>query len=103
MATSRYRFPEQLRLKHLDIGTCFHFDYDVMTPPWTKRDGSPGEQTVVFSKAQEYQLVSPRKIRPVKTLMGAGQKRLVTFEGPAMGLGKGQGQLPVNTLVLPTW
>ena len=103
MAASRYRFSAQLRLKHLEVGECFQFEFDVMTPPWTKRDGTPGEQTVVFSKAQEYQLVSPRKIRPVKTLMGAGQKRLVTFEGPAMGLGKGQSQLPVRQVVLPAW
>ena len=97
MATSTYRFPEQLRLKHLNVGDCFRFESDWLTPPWTKRDGTPGEQSLVYSKEQTYQLVSPRKIRPVKALVKASGVTFVTATGAAMGLGKGESQLGVKT------
>ena len=103
MTKTTYRFPEQLRLKHLQVGECFQFEWDVMTPAWTKRDGTPGEQTVVFTKEQEYQLVSPRKIQAVTTSAGSRNQRLVAAQGKPMGLGKGQGQLPVRQVVLPSW
>ena len=100
---ARFHFPDQLRLKHLQVGECFQFQWDVLTPAWTKRDGTPGEQTVVFSREQQYQLVSPRKIQAVTTSVGSRNQRLVAAQGKPMGLGKGQGQLPVTQVVLPAW
>ena len=92
-----YHHTEQLRLRHLKVGEIFRFDWDVKTPPWTKFDGTPGEQSVVYSKEQTYQLVSPRKIQPVKGYWGSNLQRRVSPMGKPSTLGKGLAAMPVNT------
>ena len=95
-----YHHSEQLRLKHLKPGDYFKFTYDIRTAPWTKRDGSPGETTLVFSKDQTYVKVSARKIQPCSTSVSLNSLKISHIAtGRASGLGKGQGDLPVTTAV----
>ena len=90
-----YHHSQQLRIKHLKTGELFRFTYDIRTSPWTKRDGTPGETTLVFSKDQTYLKISPRKIQPVDAWLSTVTiKHKLT--GRPCGLGKGQGELPVK-------
>lgn len=89
---------QQLRLKHLKTGELFRFTYDIRTSPWTKRDGTPGETTIVFAKGQTYKKISPRKIQAIDAwLSTVTSKTHHMLIGRPSRLGKGQGELPVDT------
>ena len=97
MPKAAYHHTQQLRIQHLGVGEVFCFKWDVMTPPWMQRDGTPGEQSVVYPKDQAYQLVSARKIQPVKHYWGSNLQRKVSPMGKPSTLGKGASQLPVRS------
>ena len=94
MNVTSYHHIQQLRLRHLKKGELFKFTYDIKTKPWTKRDGTPGEQSVVYPQDQIYRRVSPRKIEPVRL----GQSRRDVWEriGRQSTLGPGMLELPVT-------
>ena len=94
MKVTPYHHTQELRLRHLNKGEIFKFRYDVKTPPWTKRDGTPGEQSVIYSQSQVYRRVSARKIEPVRP----GQYRRDRWEriGAVSTLGPGMLDLPVT-------
>ena len=89
MPAATYHHTEQLRIKHLNIGELFKLCYEVRTSPWTKRDGTPGETTQVFSDKVIYKLVSRRRIQQV-------DRYSLKPVGRVMGLGKGHSSLPVT-------
>ena len=96
-----YHHSQQLRLKHLKTGELFRFTYDIRTSPWTKRDGTPGETTIVFAKGQTYKKISPRRIQPADAWLSSVTLKIAhELTGKPCGLGKGQGDLPVNTSVV---
>ena len=94
MKVTPYHHTQQLRLKHLKKGELFKFTFDIKTKPWTKRDGTPGEQSVIYPQDQIYRRVSARKIEPVRP----GQYRRDAWEriGPQSTLGAGMLDLPVT-------
>ena len=99
--TQPYHHTQQLRIKHLSVGELFRFTYDIRTSPWTKRDGTPGETTVVFAKGQTYKKISPRKIQPADAWLSAATLKIAhKLTGRPCGLGKGQGDLPVDCSVV---
>ena len=99
--TQPYHHTQQLRIKHLKTGELFRFTYDVRTSPWTKRDGTPGETTIVFPMGQTYKKISPRKIQPADAWLSAVTLKIShKLTGRPCGLGKGQGELPVDCSVV---
>ena len=99
MPNASYHHTQQLRVKHLKTGELIKFTYDVLTPPWTKRDGTPGEQSVVFGADTIYRKVSPRKIQACKAYWGSNlQAKVSPLENPKT-LGRGQTDLPVTDQV----
>ena len=94
MNVTPYHHTEKLRIRHLNKGELFRFRYDVTTPAWTKRDGTPGERSVIYPQSQVYRRVSARKIEPVKR----GQYRRDVWEriGPQSTLRAGMLDLPVT-------
>ena len=96
-----YHHTQQLRIKHLKTGELFRFTNDVLTSPWIKRDGTPGETAIVFAKGQTYKKISPRKIQPVDAWLSAATLKIShKLTGRPCGLGKGQGDLPVDCSVV---
>ena len=94
---SAYHRTQQLRLKHLEIGELFRFNHDVLTQPWTKFNGEPGEQTIVFSADQTYKKISARKIQAVDSwIVAATQQVKEKVTGKPCGLGKGDGDRAVH-------
>ena len=89
MTATPYHHTQQLRIKHLNIGELFKLCYEVRTSPWTKRDGTPGETTQVFSDQVIYKLISRRRIQQV-------DRFTLKPVGKVMGLGAGHSQLPVT-------
>ena len=89
MTAAPYHHTQQLRIKHLNIGELFKLCYEVRTSPWTKRDGTPGETTQVFSDQVIYKLISRRRIQQV-------DRFTLKPVGKVMGLGAGHSQLPVT-------
>ena len=94
-----YHHTQQLELRHLSKGDVFKFTYDILTPPWTKRDGTPGEQTIVYPASQQYQVVSSRRIQPVDAYhatQASPQRSVIKAIGKPSTLDAGQGYLPVK-------
>ena len=99
--TQPYHHSQQLRIKHLKTGELFRILYDVRTSPWTKFDGTPGETTIVFAKGQTYKKISPRRIQPANAWLSAATLKIAhELTGRPCGLGKGQGDLPVDCSVV---
>jgi hypothetical protein len=100
MKITAYHHTEQLRIRHLNKGELFRFAYSVTTPAWTKRDGTPGERSVIYDQQQVYRRVSARKVEPVRP----GQYRRDSWEriGPVSTLGAGMLDLPVTSR-LESW
>ena len=73
--------------------------YPLPFPDGPKR--SPGETTIVFAKGQTYKKISPRKIQPADAWLSATTLKIAhKLTGKPCGLGKGQGDLPVDCSVV---
>ena len=89
MSAASYHHTQQLRIKHLNVGELFKLCSEVRTSPWTKKDGTPGETTQVFSDQLIYKLVSRRRIQQV-------DRWSLKPVGKVLGLGAGHSQLAVT-------
>ena len=96
LMASTYQRTDQLRLKHLRAGELFRFCHDVRTAPWTKRDGTPGETTLVYSAGSVYKRLSARRIVEVEAWHGKDGKTCQKIVGKASTLGAGLTQAAVS-------
>ena len=96
MPAVAYHHTQQLRIKHLKVGEFFKLLHEVRTSPWTKRDGTPGETTQVFSNEVVYKLISRRRIQEV-------DRYSLKPVGKVMGLGAGHSQLAVTDQISNGW